>query len=128
LQDLVVILVAEDDPIIQAIVEDALTQAGFEPAVVASAEEAVTLLEGNRSHYRAVVTDFNLRGELGGWEVAKQAREIDPAFPIVYMTGAGADEWASHGVPNSVLLTKPFAPTQLVIAIAQLLNSASSSS
>jgi hypothetical protein len=32
------------------------------------------------------------RGELVGWEVAKQAREIDPAFPIVYMTGTGADE------------------------------------
>jgi CheY-like chemotaxis protein len=119
---LVVILVAEDDPIIQVIVKDALTQAGFEPAVVASGEEAVTLLEGNRSHYRAVVTDINLRGKLGGWEVAKQAREIDPAFPIVYITGTGADEWASHGVPSSVLLTKPFAPTQLVMAVAQLLN------
>jgi DNA-binding response OmpR family regulator len=127
LQDLVVILVAEDDPIIQAIVKDALTQAGFESAIVTSGEEAVTLLEGDRSHYRAIVTDINLRGTMDGWEVAKQAREIDPAFPIVYMTGTGADEWASHGVPNSILITKPFAPTQLVIAIAQLLNSASSS-
>lgn len=38
------------------------------------------------------------------------------------MTGAAADEWASHGVPNSILLTKPFAPAQLVTAVAQLLN------
>jgi hypothetical protein len=29
---------------------------------------------------------------------------------------------AAHGVPNSVLLDKPFAPAQLVIAVAQLLN------
>jgi CheY-like chemotaxis protein len=87
LQDLVVILVAEDDPIIQALVEGALIQAGLEPAIVALGEKAVTLIEGNRSHYRVLVTDINLRGELGGWEVAKQAREIDPAFPIVYMTG-----------------------------------------
>ena len=57
-----------------------------------------------------------------GWEVAKQAREIDPAFPIVYMTGAAADDWASHGVPNSILLVKPFAPAQLVTAVSQLLN------
>lgn len=28
------------------------------------------------------------------------------------MTGAGADQWSSHGVPNSVLLSKPFAPAR----------------
>jgi DNA-binding response OmpR family regulator len=39
------------------------------------------------------------------------------------MTGAAADQWASHGVPNSILLTKPFAPAQLVTAISNLLNS-----
>jgi DNA-binding response OmpR family regulator len=59
---------------------------------------------------------------MDGWEVAKQAREIDPTFPIVYMTGAAADQWASHGVPNGILLTKPFAPAQLVTAVSQLLN------
>jgi DNA-binding response OmpR family regulator len=59
---------------------------------------------------------------MSGWQVAKQARELDPTFPIVYMTGASANDWPSHGVPNSVLLEKPFAPAQLVTAVAQLLN------
>jgi CheY-like chemotaxis protein len=95
----------------------------FEPAIAASGEEAVTLLRGRLTKYRALVTDINLRGTMGGWEVAKRAREIDPEFPIVYMTGASADEYASHGVPNSILLTKPFAPAQLVTAVSQLLNS-----
>jgi DNA-binding response OmpR family regulator len=121
-QESVNILVVEDDQIIQAMVEEALIEAGFEPAIANSGEEAVTLLKGNRSHYRALVTDVNLLGRLDGWEVAKQAREIDPAFPIVYMTGAAGDQWPSHGVPNSILLTKPFAPGQLVTAVSQLLN------
>ena len=82
----------------------------------------MTLLKGKVTNYRALVTDINLRGRMTGWEVAKQAREIDPAFPIVYMTGAAADDWASHGVPNSILLVKPFAPAQLVTAVSQLLN------
>jgi hypothetical protein len=38
------------------------------------------------------------------------------------MSGAAADEWPSRGVPNSFLLTKPFAPAQLVTAISNLLN------
>jgi hypothetical protein len=52
-------------------------------------------------------------------------RQIDPAFPIVYMTGAAADDWASEGVPNNILLKKPFAPAQLVTAVSQLLNAGS---
>ena len=120
--DQLVILVIEDDQAIQGVVEDALTEGGFEPAVAASGEEAVTLMKGGQTKYRALVTDIKLLGRIDGWEVARQAREIDPDFPIVYITAANADQWASQGVPNSVLLTKPFAPAQLVTAVAQLLN------
>jgi CheY-like chemotaxis protein len=122
LTDLLVIMVVEDDQLIQGLVEEALADGGFETAVAASGEEAVTLLKGNRSNYRALVTDINLAGTMDGWEVARQAREIDPAFPVVYMTGAAAAQWASHGVPHSILLNKPFAPAQLVTAISNLLN------
>ena len=33
-----------------------------------------------------------------------------------------AEDWASKGVPNSIMLAKPFAPAQLVTAVAQLIN------
>jgi CheY-like chemotaxis protein len=122
LADLLLIMVVEDDLAIQSLVEEALSDGGFESVMANSGEEAVTLLRGNRHHYRALITDINLLGEMDGWEIARQAREIDPAFPIVYMTGAAAEQWASQGVPNSILLTKPFAPAQLVTAVSQLLN------
>jgi DNA-binding response OmpR family regulator len=121
-QNAVAILVIEDDREIQQFVADALTEGGFEPAVVATGEEAVTLLQSGKYPCRALVLDINLLGRLDGWEVAKRAREIDPEFPVIYMTGAAADEWASRGVPNSILLKKPFAPVQLVTAVSQLLN------
>ena len=60
---------------------------------------------------------------MNGWEVAARIRETDPGFPVVYMSGVYADEWASKGVPNSIMLAKPFAPAQLVTAVAQLINS-----
>jgi CheY-like chemotaxis protein len=123
--DSLMILVVEDDQMIQSLIEEVLSDGGFESSIAASGEEAVTLLRGNGNHFRALVTDINLLGKMDGWEVARQAREINPAFPIVYMTGAAADQWASQGVPNSVLLIKPFAPTQLVTAVAQLLNAGS---
>ena len=85
------------------------------------------MLKGGKTKYRALVADINILGRIDGWEVAKQAREIDPAFSVIYMTGAGADQWASHGVPISILMTKPFAPAQLVTAISNLLNTGASS-
>ncbi|WP_426527204.1 response regulator [Bradyrhizobium sp. McL0615] len=120
--ELPIVLIVEDDIAIQALVDEALSEAGFEAAIAASAEEAVTLLKGQVANYRALVTDITLKGTMNGWQVAKAAREIDPAFPIVYMTGAAAGDWPSHGVPNSILLEKPFAAAQLVTAVSQLLN------
>src|SRR6266481_7714374 len=121
-EDVPVILVVEDDQLVQTMVEVALADGGFEPAIAASGEEAVNLLKGGLTKYRALVTDINLSGTMSGWEVARRAREIDPEFPVIYMTGTSADDYGSHGVPNSILLNKPFAPAQLITAVSQLLN------
>ena len=83
------------------------------------------MIESGVVKYSALVTDINLKGAMKGWEIARLIRQIDPAFPVVYMTGAAADDWAWEGVPNSILLNKPFAPAQLVTAVSQLLNTGS---
>ena len=116
------ILVVEDEYQLQGIVEAALIDGGFATDVLSSGEEALTLFRGRIKNYRALVTDVGLKGSMSGWDVARQVREMDPQFPVIYMTGAAADEWPSRGVPNSVLLQKPFAPAQLVTAVSQLLN------
>jgi DNA-binding response OmpR family regulator len=116
--DVPVILVVEDEYQLQEIVQEALIDGGFETAVVSSGEEALALCSGPTRNFKALVTDVNLKGHLNGWDVARQIRESDPSFPIVYMTGAAADQWPSQGVPNSILLQKPFAPAQLVTAVS----------
>jgi DNA-binding response OmpR family regulator len=123
--DSIVVLVVEDDPLIQVVVEDALRDGGYDPTVVASGEEAAKLLRENTGTYRAVILDINLKGAMEGWETARIARNIDPALPVVFMSGGSAEQWASQGVPNSIMLPKPFAPAQLVTAVSQLLNGAS---
>jgi len=121
--DLPVILIIEDDYAIQGIIDDALTEGGFVTDILSSGEEALTLFRGGLKNYKVLVTDVALKGRLSGWEVAAQIREVDPGFPVIYMSGVHADEWASKGVPNSIMLPKPFAPAQLVTAVSQLLNS-----
>jgi CheY-like chemotaxis protein len=133
--------------LIQSVVEETLTDGGFEIDIAASAaplrdvvgrgpmmqslptilvveDDHIELLDKASGKYRALVTDINLgRGQIDGWEIARHAREIDPEFPVVYMSGDSAEAWASKGVPNSIMLAKPFAPAQLGTAVSQLLNS-----
>ncbi|KQT08319.1 MULTISPECIES: response regulator [Bradyrhizobium] len=123
--ELPLILVIEDEDAILAVVEDALAEGGFQIATAKTGKEAIALLKGGLVPYRALVTDVNLLGDRDGWEVARAAREIDPHFPVVYMTGGAADKWPVLGVPNSILLQKPFAPAQVVAAVSQLLNAGS---
>jgi CheY-like chemotaxis protein len=42
------------------------------------------LLKGRTINYRALVIDIGLSGGIDGWEVARQAREIDSALPVIY--------------------------------------------
>ena len=117
------ILVVDDDPLIRGVVELALTEAGYDISTVDDAEQAIIALEADSAHFRGLVTDVNLApGKLTGWDVATRARELAADLPVVYMTGHSGGEWSAHGVPNSILIAKPFAIDQIVTAVSQLLN------
>ena len=117
-----VVLVVEDEELLQLVIHDGLKDGGVDVRVVASAREALALLQSELVKYSALVTDINLADGYNGWDVARQAREIDPSLAVVYATSASADDWRAQGVPNSILMVKPFALAQLVTAVSQLLN------
>ena len=121
-----VVLVVEDEQSLQSILEEALSDGGFQSEIASSGEEALTLLSGRKGAYRVLVVDIRFgKDRIKGWDVARRARASTPELPVIYITGANADEWAIQGVPNSVLLPKPFAPAQLIAGVAQLLNTGS---
>ena len=120
--DLVLVLVVDDEVLVQGTLQDALEDGGFAVATALDAPEAIARLEAKDDPIHALVTDINLGGKLTGWDVARRAREITPAIPVVYMTGFADDEWTANGVPNSILLHKPFATAQLLTAVSHLLN------
>ena len=122
MDDMPIIPLVEDEALLQEFVRDALHGGGYDLTISSSAAEALTLNGSGVVKYRALVTDVQLEGKMSGWELARKVREIDPAFPVIYMTGVAGDDWASQGVPESILLQKPFAPAQLVTAVSQLLN------
>jgi DNA-binding response OmpR family regulator len=118
----VLVFLVEDEALIQELVEHALQKAGFDVVGANSGKEAIAMLEADGVEFRALVSDVNLGGGPTGWDVARRARELNEHLPVVYMTRGNGHEWASQGVPNSILIGKPFAPAQIVTAVSQLLN------
>jgi DNA-binding NtrC family response regulator len=121
------VLIAEDELLIKLSLEDVVTEAGFEHRAVPDADEAILALEEDSARFCALITDVRMPGQTDGWDLARRARELQPLIPVIYMTGDSAKEWAAQGVPNSVLLQKPFVHAQLVTALTTLLNDAAPS-
>ena len=77
-----------------------------------------------RHRFKAVITDIKLPDGPDGWEIARRARELVPDIPVIYITGDSTHEWSSKGVPNSVVIAKPFAPAQLITMVSTLIGQA----
>lgn len=123
-----IVFVVEDEVLVQEVLVDPLEEAGFQVLVASSGTEAMKVLESDQAAaIRALVTDVNLGpSSPSGWDVARRAREVHPDIPVIYVTGDSANDWPSQGVPNSLLITKPYAPAQIVTAVSQLINAISS--
>lgn len=115
------LLYVEDEIMIQAEVIASLEDAGFNLVVADSGEQALRLLDQHGTGLRGLLTDINLGKGLDGWHVARAARKLMSGLAVVYISAASEHEWASQGVPGSIMIAKPFASAQLVVAISSLL-------
>ena len=123
MQTLPLLLVVEDEPMIRLCLATALEDGGYALAEANDGAKAIAQIDGNES-LCGVVTDIRLGAGADGWEVARHARHRFPAIAVVYMSGDSAADWSSEGVPNSVMLQKPFAMAQVITAVSTLLNAA----
>jgi len=118
--DIPTVLLVEDEHLIREMVESSLEEAGYAVLASSDGKGAIETLEGQADGFAALITDVNLGGGISGWEVATRARELNGAIPVIYVTGDSAHEWTAHGVPNSVLVAKPFVPSEIMVALANL--------
>ena len=112
----VLILLAEDEPLIGLSVRESLEEGGYAVHVAATGREALAAIEGDDFELAGLITDIRLGGGPDGWALARRARELKPELPVVYISGDSAHEHRARGVPDSLMVQKPF---------AEMLNSSS---
>ena len=81
-----VVLVVEDEPLQRMMAVDLVEEAGFEALHVASAADAVLILE-SRLDIRVVFTDIDMPGGLNGMQFAAAVRDRWPPIELIIVSG-----------------------------------------
>jgi DNA-binding NtrC family response regulator len=101
------ILIVDDEPAIRDTCADVARQTGMKPTCVASAAEALEVLE--HSAVDILLTDLKLQ-ETNGLDLLKRVRETHPAIPVIVLTQYGTIDSAVMATRLGAVdyVTKPF--------------------
>jgi CheY-like chemotaxis protein len=102
------VLIAEDDELLRLIAEEVVEQLELDVVSFETADEAMSYMRTHPDDVSIVVTDYNMPGELDGWEFAKLVCKKWPDVPIILTTGSAGE---SEG--NIRFLQKPWQIGQL---------------
>jgi signal transduction histidine kinase len=116
------ILLVEDDSSVGEFLENMLEELGYDVIRAADAREALDKL-GQGLAPDLLLSDMVMPGEMGGLDLAHEARRRRRDLPVLLMTGYS--DAASAAVEADIaLLTKPFTIETLRLHLAKLLSDA----
>jgi len=117
------VLLVEDEAALRDLEQVTLEDAGYH---VHAAVDATAALELARQHaFDLVVVDVVMPG-LSGPELVDELRKRGSALPAIYVSGYGADEFASRGIDvgNGAVVQKPFHADALLGKVRDVLDGA----
>jgi CheY-like chemotaxis protein len=117
-----VILIVEDEIFMREMAVLMLADLGHTALPAGSLSEAMAIVRSGQP-IEVLITDIRLDAQiLGGFEVARQALELRPGLPVLYVTGSPVSDYAcSLFATGSRYLQKPYTCEQLQDSIDKLL-------
>lgn len=119
-----IILIVEDEPMLLSMVKDVIERIGYKALTATSGKEALGLIEGG-TDIDLLFTDVVMPGGVGGFELARRARELRPSLPVIYASGYTGYTVSEMGEVQAALLQKPTPRNVLAETIAESLAKAS---
>jgi len=118
------ILVVDDEELARIVIGRILTDAGYSAVQVASAREALIVLERAAPRFGLVVTDV-VMPETDGRTLGRLIGERHPGLPVLYVSGYPEHDVFHRGSPSplSPFLQKSFTPDVLLAMVRMLLAS-----
>jgi len=118
------VLFVEDEFLISEWVSQALSELGFAVQTVTNAADALRHLAS--VPVDVLFTDINLPGGMDGADLARRAREMLPALPVVYASARATMLKPETRVPGSIVVPKPYEPVLVGKLLAAALRAANS--
>ncbi len=115
------ILVVDDEPAVLEVCRRVLQRSGYHVVAAASGAEALARFQAER--FDLLLSDIKMP-DLDGLEVLRRVKEINPAIPVVLITGFGTLETAIRAVQLGAagFLLKPFHGEDLSRAVEEALS------
>ncbi len=115
------LLIVDDEPLKQAVMQEHLSQEGFIVDIYNNpldAEKAVS-----NTHYDVILTDIRMPG-LDGISFLKNIKEKNPNQAVIVMTAFGTVETAIEAMKQGAYdyLQKPFSTEELILKLDRLMN------
>jgi signal transduction histidine kinase len=116
------ILIVDDEQYMCVVCTRTLQRGGYDVIATSDPDEAVDLLRGEAS-FDLLLTDIKMP-TMSGLDLARIARERDPAIAIIIMTGFASVDHLHQSVQRGVadFLSKPFELDHLRLAVDQALH------
>jgi PAS domain S-box-containing protein len=117
------VLVVEDQAEVRDYVVAALKVYGYRIVQAGSANEALSLCEGEGKHIDLLLTDV-VMPNAGGRELANRLEKLQPGLKVLFMSGYTDDVILHHGVlaEGVEFIHKPFRPEQLATKVREMLG------
>ncbi|MEO0500941.1 MAG: ATP-binding protein [Pseudomonadota bacterium] len=115
------ILIAEDEDMVRAVAERALSRKGYEVIAAENGEAALELLEGMDAPPDLLVTDV-VMPIMDGPALVAAAREKFPALKIIFMSGYAEEQLRSSvEIDDAGFLAKPFSVADITEKVRETL-------
>ena len=114
------VLLVEDDSTVREVVKQMLNSLGYNIVEADSAEPALDILKSGLE-VDLLFTDVVLRDGLTGFELAGQARELQPELRVLYTSGYPGTTIDGDMVSPGRILKKPYRREELVEAMDEAL-------
>src|SRR3954452_18883794 len=116
-----VVLVVDDDPDVLPIAVAVLTGMGYsvlESGYAADAPETIRV----RPEIALLFTDIVMPGDMDGFELAHEAKQLRPELQVVYTSGyTRTIPWGRHGIGYGPFVQMPWRQAQLAQVFSAVL-------
>jgi len=117
------VLLAEDEPAVRAIAQQALERQGYTVLAAPSGADALALAAQHGATIHLLLTDVVMPG-MSGRDLADRLTAQRPGTRVLYISGYTDNAIVRHGMlePGLAYLQKPFRPDALVRKVREVLD------